>query len=161
GAAGVEEAVALGGFEGRGFPETEGIGGLDVVVAVDEDGGGARGGVPAAEDDGVAGGGEDFDLGDAGGAEVGGDPVGGLGGVVSAVGVGADAGNAEEVEEGGVVVGVGLGEVGGLGGGVGHWDWFSLGVGVRTGPGIGNAGLINISRLEAGWTYWEPAIAIG
>ncbi len=38
GAAGVEIAVALGGLEGRGVPLVEGLGGLDVVVAVAEDG---------------------------------------------------------------------------------------------------------------------------
>ncbi len=38
GAAGVEVAVALGGLEGRGGPLVEGLGGLDVVVAVEEDG---------------------------------------------------------------------------------------------------------------------------
>ncbi len=42
GAAGVEIAVALGGLEGRREPLVERIGGLDVVVAVDEHGGFAR-----------------------------------------------------------------------------------------------------------------------
>ena len=38
GAAGVDVAVALGGLEGRREPFVDGVGGLDVVVAVDEDG---------------------------------------------------------------------------------------------------------------------------
>ena len=75
GAAGVEGAVADGGFEGGRHPLVEGFGGLDVVVAVDEDGG-AVGEVGVARDDGgVAAGGEDFGL-EAEGGEVGGEPVG-------------------------------------------------------------------------------------
>ena len=54
GAACEEFAIAEGGFEGRGFPELEGFGGLDVVVTVDEHGGFAGVVWGVAQDDGVA-----------------------------------------------------------------------------------------------------------
>ena len=38
---GVEPPLPHRGGKGRGFPKLQGVGGLDVVVAVDQDGGGA------------------------------------------------------------------------------------------------------------------------
>ena len=155
GAAGVEVAVALGGFKGWGEPFVEGLCRLDVVVGVEQDGGAIGAGVePVGEDERVTDAGGDYardavgagahllvgggfdeagvvhaDALEFGAAELGGGAdVGGVGGV------GRDGGDAEErlelVDE---ARGVLLGEVGGVHGG--------SGVGRRrAGPAAGDAG---------------------
>jgi hypothetical protein len=98
-AAGVDVAVAEDGFEGRGLPEVERVGGLDVVVAVAEDGGFAGGVEPVRVDERMLGGGNNFDVFEAGGFEAVCDEVGGAVDVGFIFGEGADAGDAEEREE--------------------------------------------------------------
>lgn len=97
GAAGVDVVVFDDGFEGRGVPEVEGVGGLDVVVAVEEEGGLAGGEEGFGVDEGVAAGGfDEFDVGKD--REFGGDPFGGAADVGGVGGVGGDAGDAEEFD---------------------------------------------------------------
>jgi hypothetical protein len=94
--AGIEIAVALGGFEGRGFPEVEGVGRLDVEMAITEDGRLAGGVQPVGVDQGMALGFDDFDVFEAGVAEFGGYVLGGAVGIVIVLGESGDAGDAEE-----------------------------------------------------------------
>ena len=98
GATGVDVVVFDDGFKRRGVPEVEGVGGLDVVVAVEEKGGLAGGEEGLGVDEGVAAGGfDDLDVGENG--EFGGDPCGGAADVGGVDGVGGDAGDAEEFDE--------------------------------------------------------------
>ena len=98
GATTVDAAVADGGFEGGGEPLVEGFGGLDVVVAVEEDGAAAGEVFVFGDEDGVAGG-----LMEVGGEAEGGEavlePEGAGAGVIAMSGAGGDAGEAEEGEE--------------------------------------------------------------
>ena len=106
-ATGGDDATGEAGLEGRGGPEVEGICGLDVVVAVDEDGGAAGVRLGAGEDDGMAGGAADLrEEADADKFFV--EPLAAGGDVVATGGIGGDAGEAKEVEE--------LVEMGGHGG---------------------------------------------
>jgi len=98
GTAGVDVVVFDDGFKGRRVPKVEGVGGLDVVVAVEEEGGLAGGEEGLGIDERVAAGGfDDFDVGENG--QFGGDPFGGAADVGGVGGVGGDAGDAEEFDE--------------------------------------------------------------
>ncbi len=98
GTAGVDVVVSDDGFKGRGVPEVVGVGGWDVVVAVEEEGGSARGEEGLGVDQGMAAGGfDELDVGEDG--QFGGDPFGGATDVGDVGGVGGDAGDAEEFDE--------------------------------------------------------------
>jgi len=92
------EAVFIfadGGFErGRG-PLVEGLGGLDIVVAVNQDGGAVGLVLVFGEDDGVSGGRDDL-WGEAAGGKLVGDELGAALHVGDVLRLGADAGDAEE-----------------------------------------------------------------
>ena len=107
-AAGVDAAAALGGLEGRRLPQGDGVDGLDVVVAVEQDGAGAfvggalgqderRGGALAADELGA----------EAQRAQEVADPLRAGHAVGQARGVAADGGEAQEgeivLEDGGAV----------------------------------------------------------
>ena len=97
-AAGEDAFVADGGFERRRGPEVDGFLGLDVVVAVDEDGGFARGLGAAGEDGGVSAGfgnlgAESAEL------EQGVKPLGAGAHVGGVLRLGRDAGEAQKFEE--------------------------------------------------------------
>ena len=97
--AGEELAVADGRLEGRRGPQLEGLGGLHVVVAIDEDR--LRAGRCTAvlgEDDRVARRGEHLG-GEADARALGGEPLGGAARVGVVFGAGADARDAQEGEE--------------------------------------------------------------
>ena len=117
GATGVEVLVADDGLEGvRLIPWRLGVGRLDVVVAVEQDGGLARGFDPFAIDEGVALRLDDLDLVEADLFEGASEEFGGPLDVLLVLGEGADAGDAQEVFElvevvGAVGVGVGEGGV--------------------------------------------------
>src|SRR5690606_27797504 len=98
-AAPVDLAVAHLGLERRAVPQLEGLGGLDVVVTVDDHRGQARVVVQAADDDGVPRGRQDAHVGDPGALHPRGGPPGGGRHVGPPLGVGADAGDAHEVHE--------------------------------------------------------------
>ena len=119
-AAGVDAAVALGGLEGRGLPEVDGVDGLDVVVAVEEDGAaGGVGGTFGEDQRGLGAVAADELGGEAQGAEEGAHPLGAGDAVGQVGGVTADGGETQE----GVVVGEDGDAVGrepGVEGGLGH-----------------------------------------
>ncbi len=71
-----DPAVADDRLERRRLPQVERVDGLDVVVAVDEDGRGAGGVEPVGVDDRVAAGLGDLDVLEAGGAQLAGEPLG-------------------------------------------------------------------------------------
>ena len=102
GAAG-DHAGAVGTFgelrvERVGVPEGEGFGGLDVVMAVVEEvGGGGAGAGVVGDNGGETGGGEDAG-GEAEAGELVAEPFGGAMAVGRVGGLGADAGDAQEVE---------------------------------------------------------------
>lgn len=99
GATGGDDAVLDVRLKGVVVPEVEGVHGLDIVVAVDEDGAAAGSVGVAGGDDGVAGGGVDGGL-EADGAEAVGEPIGTGGGIGVVGGISGDAGEAEEAHEG-------------------------------------------------------------
>jgi hypothetical protein len=116
GAAGVDVAVAQGGLKGGGEPQLERVGGLDVVVAVAEDGGFVWEFYVVSVNEGVAalgqGAGDDLNVFHTGGAELGGGEFGGVQDVDFVLRECGDAGDADEFEEffeeaGGVGVNVG------------------------------------------------------
>jgi hypothetical protein len=97
GAARVDVSMVNGGLEGRRIPEFQRIGRLDVVVAIAQDGRFAGGMEPIAINQWIAGGGNNFDVLEAGAAQALGDEFGGGrdGGLV--LGKRANAGDAKEV----------------------------------------------------------------
>lgn len=98
GAAGVDVVVLDDGFKGRRVPEVEGVDGLDVVVAVEEERGLAGGEEGLGVDEGVAAGGfDELDVGED--REFSGDPFGGAMDVDGVGGVGGDAGDAQEFDQ--------------------------------------------------------------
>jgi len=99
GAAGVDVTVADFRFEGRGDPEFERVGRLDVVVPVAENGGLAGGVEPVGIDERMALGGYDFDVFEAGSLQRVGRELGRAGHVTGVFRQRGDAGNANELEE--------------------------------------------------------------
>ena len=97
GAAGEDFVFADGGLKCGGGPEVDGVGGLDVVVAVEQDGGCVGDVGRAGEDDGV-GVGLDQVGGEAGFGEAVGGPPGGGGAIAGVGGVGADRGDGEPLD---------------------------------------------------------------
>ena len=97
--AGVDVAVGDDRLKGRGVPEFEGVGGLDVVVAVAEDGGLAGGGQAFGVDERVPRGLNDLHVGQADGAEGGGGELGGAFDVGFVLRQRADARDAEKVQQ--------------------------------------------------------------
>src|SRR5260221_13797949 len=91
GAAAVNVAVANGGFGGRSGPKMERFGGLDVIVAVKEDGGFAGRVKGLGIDQRMQRGGHDFHGRETGGAQMVGDPTRGALDVRLMLGFGADA----------------------------------------------------------------------
>jgi len=102
GSAGVEVFVALGGLEGWGEPLVEGFGGLDVVVAVAEDGRGAGSVEVVGVDErvavgvGCARGFDEVDVVEADAGELGGAEFGSAADVGKVLGGGGDGGDAQE-----------------------------------------------------------------
>jgi hypothetical protein len=102
--AAIEVTVAGFGFKGRGGPEFERLSGLNVVMTVEEYGGLAGCLERFGIDEGMKIGGNDFDLGKTGGAEVIGDPGGGALDVLLMLAFGADGRNAEKFAKFGEVL---------------------------------------------------------
>ena len=98
-AAGVDAVVLDGGFEGWGVPELDRVGGLDVVMAVDEQGGGAFGVEPVGVDGWVAAAIEELDVLEADFGQAGLEDVGGGGDAFCVGRVGGDAWDSDEVEQ--------------------------------------------------------------
>ena len=98
GTARINSPFAHDRFErGRG-PEFVVTGGLDVIMSVDEHGGGRIGRAGVGEDGGMTGGGQDFG-GQAGVGETLTDPLGRLGHVGQVVGLGRDRRHGQPVEQ--------------------------------------------------------------
>ena len=112
GAAAEEIAAANRGLEGRRGPEFERLGRLDVVMAVEKDGGLAGRVQRFRVDQGMQLGRNDFDVGESGAAEAIGDPLGGALDVRLVLALRADAGNAQEFVEIGEMLVVLLFDVG-------------------------------------------------
>ena len=96
GAAAEEIAAANGGLEGRRGPQIERLGGLNVVMAVEKDGGLAGRVQRFRVDQRMQLGRNDFDVGESGAAEPFGNPLGGALDVRLVLALRADAGNAQE-----------------------------------------------------------------
>ena len=96
GAAAEEIAVANGGFEGRRSPELERFGGLNVVMAVKENGRFAGSFERFGIDERMEIGGNDFDFLETGGAKMVGHPAGGAFDVRLVLAFRADAGDTQK-----------------------------------------------------------------
>jgi hypothetical protein len=57
-----DTAISHSGLEGGGGPEVERVGGLDIIVAIEDHVGPFLGATAASDDDGVKGGGMDLDI---------------------------------------------------------------------------------------------------
>ena len=94
-----EIAVANSGLEGRRSPEIERLGGLHVIMAVEENGGLAGGFQRFRVDEWVQGGGDDFNVFETGGTEIAGDPVRASFYIRLMLALGTDAGNAQKLKQ--------------------------------------------------------------
>ncbi len=99
GAAGVQIAAANGGFKCRRGPEVQRLGRLHIVMAVEEDGRFAGRAQRFAIDERVHFRGQDFDVVEARGAQLFGDPLRGALDVRLVLGLRADAWNPQEFVE--------------------------------------------------------------
>ncbi len=96
GAAAEEIAVPHGGLERGRSPKLKRLGGLDIIVAVEKDGGIARGFERFRIDERVKIGGNDLNRFEAGSAKIIRDPAGGALNIGLVLALGADAGDAQE-----------------------------------------------------------------
>jgi hypothetical protein len=112
-AASVDVAVADGWFESGSGPEMKRLGGLDVIMTVEKNGGFAGGLEGFGINERVESGGDDFNGSETRGTEMVGDPACGAFDIRLMFGFGADAGDAEKlVQLGKVLVTTGIDEFG-------------------------------------------------